>query len=393
MLIPLGTDRPLRRPTLVNHLLVGANLIVFAAAASLGAVGPEAQERLYHSGWLVRADPRWWTFLTHAFLHAGALHLLGNMLVLWVFGPNVEDKLGRAGYLGLYVAAALVAGAAHVVSDPAPVVGASGAVAGVTGAYLVLFPRTVIRCIFLFFFVGVIAIPAWWFIGAAIIKDLYWLAATQQAMVSGQRVSDGVARMAHVAGYSVGAGTCLTLLGMRVLAREPYDLLSIVRQARRRRVLKQAALDQEIARRRKMEARSTPEQDARFEEMARARAAVSALISAGDLAAAAPAYHDLVRRFGDIAGAGTLSRQYQYDLANFLFSRGWYTEAAAAYDRFLEAYPKDAHAPSVRLMVALLSARYLNDPIRAKQVLGGLEPQLGDPRERDLARELLTELA
>ncbi|MBC7835901.1 MAG: tetratricopeptide repeat protein [Phycisphaerales bacterium] len=89
----------------------------------------------------------------------------------------------------------------------------------------------------------------------------------------------------------------------------------------------------------------------------------------------------------------TLSRHHQHDMANYLFAQGQHTEALGAYERLAEAYPKDAHAPSVRLMVALIAADYLNDPVRAKQALVGLEPQLTEDHERELARRLLADLA
>src|SRR5688500_2010981 len=113
MLLPLGTDRPLRRPTLVNYVLVAVNVGVFLAATALENAAPEAWEWLYTGGWLAREPFRWWTLVTHAFLHAGALHLAGNLVSLWVFGANVEDKLGRVGYLLFYLAGGVLAGLAH----------------------------------------------------------------------------------------------------------------------------------------------------------------------------------------------------------------------------------------------------------------------------------------
>ncbi|MBC7835900.1 MAG: rhomboid family intramembrane serine protease [Phycisphaerales bacterium] len=187
MLIPIGTDRPLRRPTLINFVLVALNIGVFLASAALEKPAPEAREWLYSHGWL---DPRglhWWSFVTYSFLHTGAMHLLANMLVLWVFGGNVEDRLGRVGYTALYLSGAVVAGGAHVLFDTHPVIGASGAVAAVTGAYLVLFPRTVVRCLLLFFMVGIITLPAWAFIMLAIAKDFVYLANSSQAMIDGAR--------------------------------------------------------------------------------------------------------------------------------------------------------------------------------------------------------------
>ncbi len=393
MLIPLGTDRPLRRPTVVNHVLIALNVVVALAMIALERADPGAAEGIVRRLWLARGDLTPWGFVTYAFLHGGALHLLGNMVTLWVFGANVEDKLGRAGYLGLYLGGAVIAGSAHIAFESAAVIGASGAVAAVTGAYLVLFPRTMIRCLVIFFVIGLFWIRAWWFIAFAVAKDLFWLASATQIVGSdGVRVADGVARMAHIGGYAFGAGVSAALLWGKVLAREPFDLFTIARQAGRRRAIREAALEAERRVQRKMSPRRA-EDEARAEAMATARAGVASMLSRGDLAGAAEGYRRLLSDYGDLPGAATLSRQHLYDLANHLFQEGNHQLAIEAYDRFLEAYPRDRHAPSVRLMVALINARYLNDPIRAKQVLAGLDSELDDDREKELARELVAELA
>src|SRR5688572_29514168 len=290
------------------------------------------------------------------------------MLTLWVFGPNVEDKLGRVGFAALYLGGAVLAGSAHVAFERDPVVGASGAIAAVTGAYLVLFPKTNVRCLLFFFLIGIFSIPAWWFIVFALAKDLVWVAAAQQ--VGGVGVDDGVARAAHLGGYAFGAAVSMGLVGLRLVSREPYDLFTIIRQAGRRRAIREATVAMERDAQRRLGAgKRSAEDESRAEAMARARGEVSSQVSRGELQAAGEGYRRLLESYGDLPGAATLSRQHLYDLANHLFQTGKHTLALEAYDRFLEAYPKDSHAPSVRLMVGLINARYLNDPVRAKQML------------------------
>ncbi|MBK7404603.1 MAG: rhomboid family intramembrane serine protease [Phycisphaerales bacterium] len=124
MFLPLGTDRYSRRPTVVTYALIAANLAVF------GLLRVVAQQHAAEAGrWealatLVPGRSAWWTYLTYAFLHAGFAHIAFNMLALWVFGPDVEDRLGRIGFLGLYLAGAVGAGA-HAAFDRHGVVGAS----------------------------------------------------------------------------------------------------------------------------------------------------------------------------------------------------------------------------------------------------------------------------
>jgi membrane associated rhomboid family serine protease len=131
------------------------------------------------------------------FLHGSILHIAGNMLFLWVFGNNIEDRMGTPAYIAFYLVSGLVASAAHILVQPnstIPVVGASGAVAGVMGAYLVLFPNVRIRSLFiLFFFVFLRDIPAKWLLGFWFVFQFF------------TNPSAGVAWVAHVGGFVFGA--------------------------------------------------------------------------------------------------------------------------------------------------------------------------------------------
>jgi membrane associated rhomboid family serine protease len=130
------------------------------------------------------------------FLHGSILHIGGNMLYLWIFGNNIEDRMGSIPYLLFYLASGLVAAIAHIAVAPnstVPVVGASGAVAGVMGAYLVLFPRVPIRTLLIFFLVLIRDIPAVWLLG-------FWF--VLQFFTSPEA---GVAWVAHVGGFLFGA--------------------------------------------------------------------------------------------------------------------------------------------------------------------------------------------
>jgi membrane associated rhomboid family serine protease len=143
------------------------------------------------------------TILTSMFLHGGLFHLLGNLLFLWVFGPNVEDVLGRIRFLGFYLASGIAAAAAQTLlslaqGDPLmPMVGASGAIAGVMAAYMVFFPRArVLTAIPIFFFVRIVHLPAAFFIGLWFVLQLLY------AFLGG--FGSGVAFFAHVGGFVFG---------------------------------------------------------------------------------------------------------------------------------------------------------------------------------------------
>jgi membrane associated rhomboid family serine protease len=167
------------------------------------------------------------TPLTSMFLHGGWGHLLGNLLFLWVFGSSIEDSMGRVRFLTFYLLTGLAGAMAQVLVNPAspiPMVGASGAISGVMGAFLVLYPRVrVYLLIFLLFLVDVVALPAW-------ILLLYWfgmqlLTGLPQLSVVRPEVSEGIAVWAHVGGFGAGA------LLIRFFARA-----DLVKQRRSRRV-------------------------------------------------------------------------------------------------------------------------------------------------------------
>lgn len=328
----------------------------------------------------LRTGEKAWTFVTYAFLHGGWMHLILNMVFLWTFGPNVEDRLGKFWFLGFYLVGAATAGVVHAATEPAPVLGASGAVAAVTGAYLVLFPRTLIRTLFFFFFIGIVQIPAWWFIGA----QIAWNLMSQATGTTGR-----VAVTAHLGGYAYGIAVPMLLLALHVLPREQYDLFTLGRQAKRRRDFRAAyEAEQKLCERRWKHAAESENSEA----VATARANVSKHLAEGDAPGAIAAYKALLREHGHDRRATLLSRRHQYDLANALYLSGDYVTAASAYERFLEGYPDDPETPAMKLLLGRLLARQLNDPVRARQLLSEAAESLEDGDALAMAREELEAL-
>src|SRR3990170_4966346 len=176
-MIPIRDDVRSSTFSLVNYLLIAANILIFIYELSLGnradifisqwAMTP-SELTTHPLAWRPGIPPTVATVFTSMFLHAGWEHLLGNMLFLWVFGDNVEDAMGRLRYLAFYLISGLAAAAAQVLVEPAsalPSLGASGAVSGVLGAYLVLYPRArVLTWVPIFLFL-VIRVPAIVFLG------------------------------------------------------------------------------------------------------------------------------------------------------------------------------------------------------------------------------------
>jgi len=394
VIFPIGTDRPLQRPTLINHLLVLLNLFAFCiVVVGTGMEGP-AYDWVVETFGLSREHCQWWRFITYAFIHAGPMHLIGNLVTLWVFGPNVEDRFGRLGYLLFYLAGGAIAGAAHLLSGPAIVIGASGAISAVTGAFLVLFPRTVVRTFVFFFLVGFFNIPALWFICFAIARDVLG------AGLHGSNVSYA----AHFGGYIFGFSVAMLLLVTKVLSREDYDLFYMFRQIRRRQEF-QAAVREGQDRHRRDDPKAprvvveVPDVPV---EIAQARAALSKAISTNDRTSIPALYSTLVAAVESGRKVNTqlpqtleiLSSRAQVDLANRLFEAGDRAAAARAYRGFLSLYEKDPESSVVRVMLALLMVRYLEQQQQARALLETAINALKDKdsEHTELARALLSEI-
>jgi membrane associated rhomboid family serine protease len=156
---------------------------------------------------IVPASFSWVSVLTSMFLHGGWLHFLGNMLYLWIFGDNVEDRLGHGLYLVFYLACGVTAALGQVFTQPysvVPMIGASGAIAGVMGAYFVLFPYSrVLTAVFVLFFFDLIEIPAIFFLGIWFLMQFF----SGIGSLGADAAEGGVAFWAHIGGFIVGAGS------------------------------------------------------------------------------------------------------------------------------------------------------------------------------------------
>jgi membrane associated rhomboid family serine protease len=228
--IPLSDENPTIRTPLVTYVLLatiwgvwllvqGAGFDERALATSVCNLGlvpgeltgraPLGQAIPIAQGLLCEVDDmaiNLLTPITSMFLHGSWSHIIGNSLFFWVFGNNIEDSMGHLRFLVFYLACGIAAAAAHVLLDPLspiPTVGASGAISGILGAYLILYPRVRVNMLFIFFIIfRVIPIPAWlvllWWFGLQVLMGL------PQLMEVRPEVSGGVAVWAHVGGFVAG---------------------------------------------------------------------------------------------------------------------------------------------------------------------------------------------
>lgn len=206
-MIPIRDENPTRRPPLVTVLLIAINAAVFLLEV---VQSPSAQTQFVYTWGAIPSQltrdllqlpappAHWLTLISSMFLHGGLGHLGGNMLYLWIFGNNIEDYLGHFRFLLFYLLCGLLAALTHAATDPSsavPMIGASGAISGVLGGYLLLHPRAnVVVLVFFVFFIRTIRVPA------ALVLGLWFL--MQLTGILGG--SDGIAIFAHIGGFLAG---------------------------------------------------------------------------------------------------------------------------------------------------------------------------------------------
>ncbi|MBN2231318.1 MAG: rhomboid family intramembrane serine protease [Deltaproteobacteria bacterium] len=213
-MIPLKDTVPTRTTPWVNYVLIGLNCLLFIYELGWGPQLPRFLHRVGLVPRLVVAGggdgiggilSAWLPFFSHMFFHGGWLHLLGNMLYLWIFGDNVEDRLGHGAYVFFYLWCGLVAAGVHVATNPhsmVPTIGASGAVAGVMGAYFLLYPRArVVTLVPIIFFFTIIELPAFFFLG---IWFLMQLLQGMTSLAGPRQIYGGIAWWAHIGGFVCG---------------------------------------------------------------------------------------------------------------------------------------------------------------------------------------------
>ena len=343
-MIPIGTDRITRKtPTtitivvlnIVIFLLISLGLNAQSTATASKAAEIEQFGVFYPGLQMVLTHP--WTLVTYAFLHdpSGLSHVAFNMLFLWIFGRAVEDRLGSVWFAIFYISGAIVAALGEWFISPAPMIGASGAIAAATGAFAALCPRSRVRVLFFF---TIIEIPGIVLVLIFVGLDLF--GQLGQSVSSASR--GGIAYSAHLFGYAFGMLTMLALLGSGILKRTEFDLFFIMKQMKRRREMR-AAVNQ---------SRSPWVKDV------------------STLSVATP------QATPDVLRAGTPMRRQLSDAdakrelhdAGTRWSRGEFSAAANAWERFALRFSSHPDSDGALLLAAVTHARKLNDPTRAREL-------------------------
>lgn len=386
-MIPIRTDRKLRHPPLINYLIIVANFAVFIFLQHTSGDLPAGRPYLLHPDM-----PQVYQFFSSMFMHNDWMHLLGNMLFLWVFGNAVNDIFGNVGYLAFYLAGGVFAGVGYVLlAGAAPVLGASGAIAAVTGAFLVLFPRVRVTVLLMLpLLLMPLEVPSLIFLLLQFVWNLYY-------SFGSAGLGSGVAYAAHSAGYAYGIVLCLGLLAVKLLPRDVYDLLSMVHMWRRRVEYRQAVTggydpygrtagvgrwveSHTVAGPAPTEAPTPAELELRRQ--------IAADHADGNLQAAAEKYLKLVQ----LSGQAVLPQAQQLDVANYLMSVQQYPAAADAYERFLARYVSYEYPGDIHLMLGIIYSRYLHQKDKAVQYLSRAASELFDARKMAMAKQELEKL-
>ncbi len=377
--IPIRTETVTRRTPSVNIFLIALNLLAFLLFDPQLATDTLWGFRQRHLH-LVSEQPAFHQFFTYQFLHADVMHLLGNMLFLWVFGNSVNAKMGHGPYLLFYLAGGVFAGWGHAMLHANPLAGGSGAVAAVTTAYLALFPRSHVTVLVWFFlFIHFFEIPAMIIIG---LKIIVWDNVIAPSLLGG---SERIAHHAHLAGYLFGFVGAMMMLLVRALPRDQFDMLALWKRWHRRREMAAVLAEAQAAPYGTM-VRSAPEdlklraeQDRAVDEIADIRARIDAELDQDHAGAAASLYEQLLAT----NPAQCLSEQHQLDVAREFYRTGRFPQAAAAFDRFVCCYPASDEAGNVRLLLGIIYARDLRQYEDADRHLTQSFDSLRDASRRD----------
>ncbi|KPQ40403.1 MAG: rhomboid family intramembrane serine protease [Phormidium sp.] len=219
-MVPLNDENPIQITPIVTYVLIVANILIFLYELSLGTPGLQAflQDFAFIPGQLSESlqgassgdlIPEPLTLVTSQFLHGSVLHVVFNMLYLWIFGNNIEEEMGSSRYLIFYLLCGVLASLAQYVFDAdsmIPTLGASGAIAGIMGAYIFRFPQArIVTLIPLGFFWFTVRVPAIFFLGFWFLQQAFNSVSSLEAQVNSGGMESGIAYWAHAGGFIFGA--------------------------------------------------------------------------------------------------------------------------------------------------------------------------------------------
>ncbi len=394
MIIPISTDTQIRRTPWANYVLIGLNVLVFLALGGSDRQAMDSRQSLGEQLALMGDDIHLYQFFTYQFMHANWAHIGGNMLFLWIFGNAVNGKMGHAPYVLFYLAGGIAAAIGHAYMNPdfGGMVGASGAIAAVTTAYLALFPRSRVTVLYWWFLIGTFELPSMLLI---VFKMILWDNVLAQNIAG----DSNVAFDAHLAGYAFGLLATIALLGIRALPRDQFDIVALWRRWFHRQAFRTAMADPNAEARARYGrvARPVSLQDVRIgggppaprDQVAELRMKVAEALALNDRDAAAGFYEKLL----ELDPRQVLPKGSQLDVANQLYRLQKLPQAAAAYEKLLSAYPTSPEANEIRLLLGIIYARDLRQYEVAEGHLRQSLAHFSDEKRQEQARHWLNVVA
>jgi len=377
MILPIGDDNPKEKTPYVHYAIMIVNVLVFFHVAGFRSAAE--YERFYRTWGLVPAAFNVVSLFTSMYLHAGLMHLAGNMLFLWIVGDNVEDRVGHVGYLVFYHAAGAVATLAHAWAYPAstmPLVGASGAISGMMGAYAVFFPHAKIKIWYWvwLFFTNVVYVSAKWAVALWFLEQLLLRWATGAA-------GSGVAYEAHIGGLVFGVATAAVL--RETLLREQDTVRRIVRPRPAGGPTLQWVTDADG--RRVFEAEVARPSAGDLPPQANDLKGLTSSLAEGDLRTA----YRYFTRATSAAGGSAIDPATMMKLGGALVMTGQYGPAARVYEVVVETYPDASDTPEAAFRLGTILSRSFRDYTRARDFLVRAQQTHRDlARRRQIADEL-----
>ncbi|NOX57251.1 MAG: rhomboid family intramembrane serine protease [Planctomycetes bacterium] len=385
MLLPIRTEMETRHTPLANLGLLCANVLVFLLLDFSGSDSGRAIKEQYfvlHGDW-----PVFYQLITYQFSHGDVWHLVGNMVFLWVFGSAVNAKMGDLPYLLFYIAGGMFAGLMFAWKTPLDLIGASGSIAAVTTAYLVLFPRSRVTVLYVLFFVGFITVPAMWII---VLKVIIW------DNVIGPKLGSAtdVAYTAHLAGYGFGFVVAMLMLLLKSVARDQFDMLALLKRWSQRRafatsVSSPAARAQaQLGRVGKVDgaaAEATSARDILMDQSTDLRSEIAGFLEQKKIPEATGVYEKLL----GLDPEQCLSAEQQLAIARGYYDTGRLPQAASAFEKFLARYSHHSDANEVRLLLGIINVRDLQQAEAGMSYLEVALQRCTSPARRDLAQQWL----
>lgn len=384
MFIPVRTEMVSRRTPLMNYALLAINLLAFLA---FNVVAPRQLSGFRDRYLVLQGEwPSLHQFFSYQFLHADPWHVAGNMLFLWVFGNSVNAKLGNAAYGMFYLSGGVFAAVTFLLGNTAHLLGASGSIAAVTTAYLVLFPRSRVTVLIVFFFITFIEVPAMVLI---VVKIILW-----DNVVSPRIHGSGdVAIAAHLGGYCFGFVAAAALLLIKAVPRDHFDMLGLLDRWNRRRVFRSALSDPDqrraatygIVGRAPISDAARKEEEVRLDRIGEMRTHIADRLTGGDTEGAMTLYEELIA-----TDAGQcLSARDQLEIARAFYARQKTPQAAGAFERYLSCYRAGFETDEIRLLLGIIYARDLQQYGAAEKHLSACVDRLKGEDRRHQCRQWL----